>query len=413
MPVTPKLAIPYPALPDPADVPTDTGELATRIDDVAGVPNGLATLDGAGLVPTSQLPVDPASISPTIVDAKGDVIGATGADTPARIPVGANGEVLTADNAQALGLKWAAPIVGIPSSLIDSKGDLIAGSSNDTPARVAPGTDGQVLTADSTQATGVKWGAPAAGTGISPAIVDAKGDVIVASAPDVVARLGVGVNGDVLTADSAQALGVKWAAPSGSLPDVAGHEGHWLTVSGGVVVWQASPYVPNSLVTAKGDLVGATGVGTPARVPVGANGQELVADSAQALGVKWQTRERVIQIKAIADSATLAIGDGQASILITDDLNGFTLVDADAYVTTNSSSGLPTIQIRRVRSGAAVDMLSTRITIDANEPTSYTAVAQPVINTANDDVAIGDLIFVDVDVAGTGAKGLGVALTFA
>ena len=67
------------------------------------------------------------------------------------------------------------------------------------------------------------------------------------------------------------------------------------------------------------------------------------------------------------------------------------------------------IQIRNVTQTA--DMLSTRITIDASEFTSYTAAAA-VIDTGNDDVATGDLIAVDVDVAGTGAKGLGVILRF-
>jgi len=45
----------------------------------------------------------------------------------------------------------------ILESLIDAKGDLIAGSAADTPARLAVGTNGQVLTADSAEATGVKW----------------------------------------------------------------------------------------------------------------------------------------------------------------------------------------------------------------------------------------------------------------
>jgi hypothetical protein len=48
-----------------------------------------------------------AVIAPTIVDAKGDIIAATAADTVARLAVGTNGQVLTADSTTATGLKWA------------------------------------------------------------------------------------------------------------------------------------------------------------------------------------------------------------------------------------------------------------------------------------------------------------------
>ena len=52
------------------------------------------------------------AINPNIVDAKGDIIAATAADTVARLAVGSNNQVLTADSSTATGLKWATPAAG-------------------------------------------------------------------------------------------------------------------------------------------------------------------------------------------------------------------------------------------------------------------------------------------------------------
>lgn len=121
----------------------------------------------------------------------------------------------------------------------------------------------------------------------------------------------------------------------------------------------------------------------------------------------------------VVDAATaLATGDGLFYFRIPTTLNGMDLVGVAASVTTASTSGTPTIQIARGRQAAAgtahayVDMLSTLITIDANEYDSKDATTAAVINTSNDDVATGDLIRIDCDVAGTSTTGLHVNLIF-
>jgi len=107
----------------------------------------------------SRIPSVEGGIQPTIVDAKGDLIVATGNDSPNRLAVGANNLVLTADSAQATGVKWAAP------DPLTTKGDLFTYST--TEARLAVGSNDQVLTADSTAATGLKWATGAGWTKVA------------------------------------------------------------------------------------------------------------------------------------------------------------------------------------------------------------------------------------------------------
>ena len=49
---------------------------------------------------------------------------------------------------------------GIQPTIFDAKADLLTATANDTPARLAVGTNGQVLTADSTAGTGLAWATP-------------------------------------------------------------------------------------------------------------------------------------------------------------------------------------------------------------------------------------------------------------
>jgi hypothetical protein len=51
----------------------------------------------------------------------------------------------------------------VPASIVDAKGDIIAATAADAVSRLAVGTNGQVLMADSTTATGLKWGVAGGG----------------------------------------------------------------------------------------------------------------------------------------------------------------------------------------------------------------------------------------------------------
>lgn len=59
-----------------------------------------------------RIPSVEGGIQPTLLDAKGDLIAASAADTPQRLAVGSNDQVLTADSSTATGLKWATPASG-------------------------------------------------------------------------------------------------------------------------------------------------------------------------------------------------------------------------------------------------------------------------------------------------------------
>lgn len=78
--------------------------------------------------------------------------------------------------------------------------------------------------------------------------------------------------------------------------------------------------------------------------------------------------------------------------------------DVRASLSTASSSGTPTFDINE--GGASI--LSTKITIDANEKTSTTAATPPVISDSS--LADDAEITFDVDVAGTGARGAKITM---
>jgi hypothetical protein len=72
---------------------------------------------------------------------------------------GTTGQVLSKTSNTDLDFTWVAQddSNAIQNAIVDAKGDLIAATAADTPARLAVGTNGQLLTADSTAATGLAW----------------------------------------------------------------------------------------------------------------------------------------------------------------------------------------------------------------------------------------------------------------
>jgi hypothetical protein len=76
--------------------------------DIEGVTAGVG-ISGGGTSGTVTITNSMA----TAIDAKGDLVPGTGADTFSRLAVGANNTVLTADSSTATGLKWATPSGGL------------------------------------------------------------------------------------------------------------------------------------------------------------------------------------------------------------------------------------------------------------------------------------------------------------
>lgn len=109
------------------------------------------------------------------------------------------------------------------------------------------------------------------------------------------------------------------------------------------------------------------------------------------------------------NGSAITTGDGKAYWAVPAGLNGYRIAAVQADLTTVSSSGAVNVDLWEVVDG--VDILSTNLTIDANERSSATAATPAVIDAANDDLATGNQVRVDIDGAGTGAKGLMVHLT--
>ena len=192
-----------------------TVQLATALETQTGTSTTLAVTP-AGAAAT-YLPI-------ATLGAKGDLISATGANTPTALPVGSDNQILTACAAATSGLCWVTPptpVAAIPCSVLTAKGSLVAASGANTPVSLTVGVDGQILAANSADATGLTWVTPP-----TPAIpcscITAKGALVTGTAPSTLTPLTVGTDGQVLTACSTASSGLCWAAVPVATPTSQG-----------------------------------------------------------------------------------------------------------------------------------------------------------------------------------------------
>lgn len=149
-------------------------------------------------------------------------------------------------------------------------------------ATAASTSASSAATSASSAAVSAASAAAAVTSAIQASTVDAKGDLIVGTANDTVTRLAIGTDTYILTADSAQSTGMKWAAaPSGySAPTL----GSTLITSGTTVSTITSLTLSNATLT--GTLTAASSAGT--------NGQYL---QSTGTGVQWATVQAGSQVK--------------------------------------------------------------------------------------------------------------------
>lgn len=219
-----------------------------------------------------------------------------------------------------------------------------------------------------------------------------------------------GLDADLLDGQHAAAFAAALHAHDEAYAPLSHANRH--AVGGADAIPEATTGAPGQMSAA--DKTKLNGIAASATKNEKASSSDLTTGSddekyATAIGLKNSNYGiRILEFKLLDDATVLTAGDGKLIWCVPQIFNGWNIVSVAAFVTTVSSSGLPTFQIRNVTD--AVDILSTKVSIDANEFTSYTAATAAVIDAAKDDLATGDLIAFDCDVAGTGAKGAGIIL---
>ncbi len=181
-------------------------------------------------------------------------------------------------------------------------------------------------------------------SGIPATLLDAKGDLIVATAADTAARLAVGSDGQVLTADAASSGGVKWAAGGLGIPTakLSGATDRDWTIPGviatAITTWTPSTnraiFQPIVVTAARNyDLIGVEIVTAAA---AGKQGRVAI----YSIDDYWQPDTRVWQ------SATFAIDPASVPAMVT--TTGPGVLDAGPYMVIFTMDASPTLRVLNV-----------------------------------------------------------------
>jgi hypothetical protein len=253
-------------------LPDSTGTVQLRVADVDDTEIGYLN----GVTSAIQTQLD-GKVDESLFDAKGDLLVASADNTPAKLGVGTNGFILTANSAATNGVEWAAAPISLPSQT---------------------GNSGKYLTTDGSTAS---WGtvssysAPTIGsTSIASGATVTTIAGLTLTAPNIGAATGTSLTatgGGVLARAASTQDGVEIRGRSGGT-------GNWevvltpTTLSGDQTLTlpnETGTVLSTAQFSAKGIILVGTGTGTFSAQSVGTNGQVLSANSAQADGVEWVT----------------------------------------------------------------------------------------------------------------------------
>jgi hypothetical protein len=328
----------------------------------------------------------------------GDIsLGTMVFDADQTIGAGQDNYVLTYDNATGkISLEAAAGGGGGTVTSVDMSvptGFAISGNPITSSGTLALAFDtGYSLPSDATQAT---WITASSTTTFTNKTFDANGT-------------GNSLS-NVETADIAS--GSKTGSDTTLVTGTAGTNGNLVSWNADGDAVDSSVVAANVITTSNTASTSASGIvelATAAETTTGTDTGRAVTPDGLAGSDFGKTVVTILVSDPNGDAITA--GNGKAYWRVPSTINGYNLVDVEMAVTTASTSGNPTVQIHNVTDTA--DMLSTSLSIDANETDSSTAATAAVINTSTDDVATADMLRIDIDAAGTGTTGLMVELTF-